>query len=358
MGTFVLSHFSALWWFLSHRDPHVDSNAPYLAIPTSADAPDALLVEQLRWTIGIEGPLDFLVLGNGAFRRSTAVRPHSCTQDLPPGSLIPIACHASDAELFVCSPELAFLQICQIVDTCEAIYFGMCACSEFRFDPLVQGGVVYRAEGSHSIASVRSMEAFLDSAKGVRGIKRARMALAHVREHARSPKECALGMLLCLPSRLGGFDLGQLSFNERVRVYDGHDRWGRSKYITRYPDIAIRSKIREDERRMVFVDYDPVSTHAGEGKALLDSRRRNDIATIRDVPHFSITSDDAASFEYLEMLADRIRRWLGRRARPLLRGSKDSPHNREILCRAREQRHLLWSQLVVKSFDAVISEMI
>lgn len=229
MGTFVLSHFSALWWFLSHRDPHVDSNAPYLAIPTSADAPDALLVEQLRWTIGIEGPLDFLVLGNGAFRRSTAVRPHSCTQDLPPGSLIPIACHASDAELFVCSPELAFLQICQIVDTCEAIYFGMCACSEFRFDPLVQGGVVYRAEGSHSIASVRSMEAFLDSAKGVRGIKRARMALAHVREHARSPKECALGMLLCLPSRLGGFDLGQLSFNERVRAYDGHDRWGRSK---------------------------------------------------------------------------------------------------------------------------------
>lgn len=312
MGTFVLSHFSALWWFLSHRDPHVDSNAPYLAIPTSADAPDALLVEQLRWTIGIEGPLDFLVLGNGAFRRSTAVRPHSCTQDLPPGSLIPIACHASDAELFVCSPELAFLQICQIVDTRQAIYFGMCACSEFRFDPLVQGGVVYRAEGSHSIASVRSMEAFLDSAKGVRGIKRARMALAHVREHARSPKECALGMLLCLPSRLGGFDLGQLSFNERVRAYDGHDRWGRSKYITRYPDIAIRSKIREDERRMVFVDYDPVSTHAGEGKALLDSRRRNDIATIRDVPHFSITSDDAASFEYLEMLADRIRRLLGR----------------------------------------------
>lgn len=357
MRVFILSHFSALWWFLSHRDPRVDSNAPYLAIPTSADAPDALFVEQLRWTIGIEGPLDFLVLGNGAFRRSASVRPHVCTQDLPPGSLIPIACHASDAELFVCSPELAFLQICQIVDTCEAIYFGMCACSEFRFDPFVQGGVVYRTEGSHSIASLRSMEAFLDSAKGIKGIKRARLALVHVSEHARSPKECALGMLLCLPSRLGGFDLGRLSFNEGVRVFDGRDRWGRSKYLMRYPDIVIRSKSCNDERRLVYVDYDPVSTHAGGEKALLDSRRRNDIATIRDVPHFSITSDDAGSFDYLEKLADRIRRLLGRRARPLLRGSKDSAANREVLCRVREHRHSLWSQFVVKSFDSVISDM-
>lgn len=357
MKAFVLSHFSALWWILSHRDPRVDSNAPYLAIPTSSDAPDSLLVEELRWSIGLEGPLDFLVLGGGAFRRSASVRPHCCTQDLPPGSLIPIACHASDVELFVCRPELAFLQICQIVDTREAIYFGMCACSEFRFDSFAQGGVVYRSEGPHSIASLRSMLAFLDNAKGIRGVKRARLALVHVCEHARSPKECALGMLLCLPSRLGGFDLGQLSFNEGVRVFDGPDRWGKSNYITRYPDIVIRSKTCNDEQRLVFVDYDPASTHAGEEKALLDSRRRNDIATIRDAPHFSITSDDAESFDYLEKLADRIRRLLGRRARPLLRGSKGSASNREALRKAREQRHLLWSQFVVKSFDSVVSDM-
>lgn len=166
MRAFVLSHFSALWWFLSHRDPRVDSNAPNLVIPKSADAPDVLLAEQLRWSIGLDGPLDFLVLGDGAFRRSASVRPHGCTQDLPSGSLIPIACHARDAELFVCSPELAFLQICQIVDTTEAIYFGMCACSDFRFDPFAQGGVVYRAEGLHSIASLRSMGRFWIARRG------------------------------------------------------------------------------------------------------------------------------------------------------------------------------------------------
>lgn len=132
---------------------------------------------------------------------------------------------------------------------------------------------------------------------------------------------------------------------------------GQAKCITRYPDIVIRSKTCKGERRMVFVDYDPVSTHAGDEKALLDSRRRNDIATIRDASHFSITSDDAGSFDYLEMLADRIRRMLGRRARPLLRGSKDSASNREVLRSAREQRHLLWSQFVVKSFDLVIYDM-
>ena len=357
MKTYVLSHFAALHWLLSHRDPRVDSNTPHLDVPASSDASDSQVVEELRWTIGLEGPLDFLVIGDGMLRRSSAVRPHRCTQHLPPGSLIPIACHVNDAELFVCCPELAFLQICQGVDTCEAIYFGMCACSDFRFDPFAPGGVVYRAEGSHSIATPQSISSFLDKARGLKGIKRARAALTYVQGHARSPKECALGILFCLPSRFGGFDLGQLSFNEMVRVFDGYDRRGRQKYTTRYPDIAIRAVSCKGERRTVFIDYDPRSTHSGAEKVLLDSRRRNDMATIRDVPHFAITSDDAMSFEYLEKLADRMRRLLGRRSRPLLRGSKESAANREVLAKARYQRHLLWSQFVTRSYDSVLSDL-
>lgn len=174
MKTYVLSHFAALRWFLSHRDPRVDSNAPHLDVPASSDAPDSQVVEELRWTIGLEGPLDFLVIGDGVLRRSSAVRPHRCTQCLPPGSLIPMECRASNAELMVCCPELSFLQICQGVDTREAIYFGMCACSDFRFDPFAPGGVVYRAEGSHSIATRRSITTYLEKASGLKGVKRAR----------------------------------------------------------------------------------------------------------------------------------------------------------------------------------------
>lgn len=357
MKTYVLSHFAALRWFLSHRDPRVDSNAPHLDVPASSDAPDSQVVEELRWTIGLEGPLDFLVIGDGVLRRSSAVRPHRCTQCLPPGSLIPMECRASNAELMVCCPELSFLQICQGVDTREAIYFGMCACSDFRFDPFAPGGVVYRAEGSHSIATRRSITTYLEKASGLKGVKRARAALAHVQDHARSPKECALGMLFCLSSRFGGFDLGELSFNETVRVFDGYNRRGRPKYLIRYPDIAIRAESCKGELRAVFIDYDPRSTHSGAEKALLDSRRRNDMATIRDVPHFTITSDDVMSFEYLEKLADRMRRLLGRRSRPLLRGSKESVANREVLVRARCQRRLLWSKFVIRSFDSVLSDL-
>ena len=153
MKTYVLSHFSALHWLLSHRDPRVGNNAPYLDVPASSDAPDSQVVEELRWTIGLEGPLDFLVIGDGALRRSSAVRPHRCSQDIPPGSLIPIACRAHGAEMLVCCPELAFLQICQAVDTLAAIYFGMCVCSDFRFDSFALGGVVFRSEGGHAIAN-------------------------------------------------------------------------------------------------------------------------------------------------------------------------------------------------------------
>lgn len=79
MKTYVLSHFSALHWLLSHQDPRVGNNAPYLDVPASSDAPDSQVVEELRWTIGLEGPLDFLVIGDGALRRSSAVRPHRCS---------------------------------------------------------------------------------------------------------------------------------------------------------------------------------------------------------------------------------------------------------------------------------------
>lgn len=357
MKTYVLSHFAALRWLLSHRDPRVDGNVPYLTIPDSSDAPDVQVVEELRWTIGLDGPLDFLVIGNGALRRSAAVRPHRCTQDLPLGSLIPVACRARDAELMVCCPELAFLQICQAVDTRMAIYYGMCACSDFRFEPFAPGGVVYRSEGRHSITSRNSIVRYMEGSKGLKGVKRARLALRHVCDHARSPKECALGMLFCLPARLGGFDLGQLSFNERVRVFDGNDRTGKPKFATRYPDIAIRTTNCKGERRAVFVDYDPASTHSGLEKALIDSRRRNDMATIREVPHFTISSDDAMSFDYLDKLAERMRRLLGRRSRPVLRGSKDSAENREVLAKAREQRHMLWSRLVTRSFDSVTADL-
>ena len=62
------------------------------------------------------------------------------------------------------------------------------------------------------------------------------------------------------------------------------------------------------------------------------------------------------SFEYLEKLADRMRRLLGRRSRPLLRGAKDSAESREVLFRTQERRRLLWLQFVVRSFDSVLAD--
>lgn len=342
---------------LGHRDPRVGETVSYRDVPRSSDAPDARVVEELRWSIEIDGILDFLVIGDGEMRRSSSVCPRRCTQILPPGSLIPIACHSADAELYVCCPELAFIQVCQCVDIAGAIYYGMNVCSDYRFDAFSPGGVAYRMEGAHSTASVKSIKSYLSRAGGLRGVKRARLALPYIREHVRSPKECALGMLFCLPSKWGGFDLGSLSFNECVRVYNGIDKSGEKRFCTRYPDIVIRSSSQTGENRTVFVDYDPDSTHSGDAKGLLDSRRRNDMATLRETCHFTVTSDDAASFDYLEKLADQIRRALGGRIRPALRCSIDSAQARDILASARTCRRELWAQFLKKPFSVVIDDL-
>ena len=60
---YVLSHFSALQWMLGHRDPRVGETALHRNVPHISDAPDARVVEELRWSIEIEGVLDFLVRG-------------------------------------------------------------------------------------------------------------------------------------------------------------------------------------------------------------------------------------------------------------------------------------------------------
>ncbi|MDY2776832.1 MAG: hypothetical protein SOU51_00410 [Collinsella sp.] len=164
-----------------------------------------------------------------------------------------------------------------------------------------------------------------------------------------------MGMLFCLPSRLGGFDLGDLSFNVGFRVYDGMDRDGNPRSRIRVPDILIASPGDGESRRLAAIDYDPDSTHAGEGKIIADQRRRNEIATITSLPHFTITSDDARDFSYLCSLAERVRKVLGRPLRPSLRQAIGAYESQRKLNEAMYRRSMLWRGLVLPPFEGALT---
>ena len=164
-------------------------------------------------------------------------------------------------------------------------------------------------------------------------------------------------MLYTLPSRLGGFGLGVLSFNVGFQVYTGTNAFGEKKQGLRIPDILIEAHDRKGAARTVAIDYDPASTHEGEFKELSDIRRRNDLATVDKLTHFSITSLDLRDFEYLELLAERMRKALGARIRPALRGSMDDMEGRSKIQAARSKRRALWKQFVLPGLNRVIDDL-
>lgn len=357
MKTYILSHLSALTWLISNANSRGDCISDSAGCCSRAEIPTAPHAMELHRLLGLEGRQDYMAALGAHARESLSVRPQVRACGLAPNSLIAVPCHHPEVEVYVCCPELAFVQVCQLVDRQEAIYFGNSICSDFRLEPLARGGVVFRQGSDSALTSVDRIRSYLERIEGGWGTNRAASALRHMHERARSPKECALGMLLCLPSNLGGFDLGDLSFNESISIYDGRDRYGDKKYVTRYPDLLISSRDARGELRQVAVDYDPDSTHAGGWKRVADVRRRNEFASVRDLTHFTITSGDAADFRYLESIAERISAALGRRPRPLLRCSRDSFEGRRRLADVRSKRMGLWSRLLCKSYERVIRDL-
>lgn len=357
MNTYIISHFSAFTWLISHCNALGDCASDAVGCLERATIPGSSAASEVQRLLGLEGAQDYLVHTGAPLRRCSQVRPHVRALEGFVGDLIAVPCHHPEVEVYVCCPELAFVQVCQLVDRQEAIYFGNIICSDFRLEPLARGGVVFRQGSDSALTSVERIRSYLERIEGGWGTNRAASALRYMHERARSPKECALGMLLCLPSKLGGFDLGDLSFNESISIYDGRDRYGDKKYVTRYPDLLISSRDSRGGLHQVAVDYDPDSTHAGEWKSVADTRRRIEFASVRDLTHFTITSGDAADFRYLESIAERISAALGRRPRPLLRCSRDSFEGRRRLADVRSRRMGLWSRLLCKSYERVVRDL-
>lgn len=357
MKKVVLSHMTALYWLLGHSNYLVDSSIVCRVSPKDAVAAGNDLAQHLLGIMSYPGKLDCLVCEPRLERRTSCVRTHLSDGKLPAECLIPIECAFDDVDLFVCRPELVYMQLSKCLSDQETIYFGMALCSGFRLEPAAQGGVVFRQGYDAPLISASKITSYLQRVPGPRTPKRGLRLIRRVADHARSPKECALGMLFALPVRLGGYGLGSLTFNPEYRVYSGVDRFGDARYGTRIPDLLLEAKDTHGNKRAVAVDYDPASTHAGDIKELLDTRRRNDIATIRGLPHFAITSEDIKSFEYLDLTAERIRRALGKRVCSSLEGAAESWEGRERLEEAQRARRALWRQFVVPPFEGVIKDL-
>ena len=346
-----LSHTTALLWLMRTANPRTGAAPTTRATLASFHVPNAMQARELRARLGLgdEERLDVLVARPADRHSVPGVRCHVCSGNLPRGSILPISSVAPDLELFVASPELVFVQMAFGASDLDAIYYGMALCSGYRVEKEAAGGVVLRRDGDAPLTSASRLSAYARRAVDVVGAAHAVKASAFVLDGSGSPKESGLAMLFGLPTRLGGFHLGDVALNKCLAIPDGKDAFGAARTMRRYPDLTIVNRDRAGCKRMVAVDYDGFSVHGSPCAAARDTRRSNEIVTVERLKHFTLTTDDVRDFLYLSRVVDRMRRALGQRSQPLLREAADSAASRRIVEEAERRRFALWAQFVSRT---------
>lgn len=317
-----LSHITAFNWLISH--PRIDAvpsrrscRAP-CKLPGTVEARELIdrysdLPTQAYRNRADGDGIDLLVGTQAARHRLEGINVHLCERKLPAGSIMPLRGDES-----ICCPELVFVQLASELDLIGAVAAGYALCSGYRLDEFSAGGVVFRPDDDDEpLTSTNKIAAYLKKATGMCGVKRARRALRYVRDGSRSPRESALAMLYGLPTRLGGFALGEVALNRGRSVRRG----GPAEHLTgagkRYPDLTFTASGRDGVQRSALLEYNPFITHEGAGRSLADSVRRNELSTSGIAGQFEITDKQAKDYAALERVADQIRIVLKRRGFPI-----------------------------------------
>ena len=180
------------------------------------EAVDGALVTQARLML-TEAPatLDLCVSRQRGRRFVAGATCHLMTGSYPVGSFFEL-----DEGIMVTCPELTFLQAARALSEELLILYGHELCGYFA-----------HGMGEHgfcncpALTTVTRIEAYLDRLEALRtsrgegmpwGLRKARAALAHVRDGAASPEEAVLSMVLTMPRRMGGYGLPPARLNASV----------------------------------------------------------------------------------------------------------------------------------------------
>ena len=361
MSYFIVSHNAALALLARIPNPRFgDSEPEVVSIAGACALPDQEAQEFIdRYDLGI-GVLDLMVPKRADRRRSKHVVTHLCTNELPAGSFISLGHWRGDLDVYVCSPELAFLQAAHDGDVAEAIYAGYAITSDYRLDNLAPGGVTSRDRGMRDgrLTTKGLIAAYIEKSPKVRDIAKAKALLAYVNEGSRSPRESGLCMFMSLPARYGGYALGKAELNKKYFIRDGYSdgRKRKLRVLERTPDITLTAKAEVGVNKVkagllpelltALVDYDSDAIHDGSEKIHKDAERRNELQLLNGVAYFTVTTDQASDYDKLVMLCERIRRKLRRRKRPIFYKPMTEEARYFAKKRVETKRFKLWQTVI------------
>lgn len=133
---------------------------------------------------------------------------HAWSSPIPPDSFALVG-----SGIYISKPKFTFLQLARALPPVTMALAGCALCASYRLD--VQTGKIVRCK---PLCSFESIHAYLEQAKGVRGVHQAKRALNHTAECAESPQEVNLLLLSGLPLEFGGSAVKDLQLNYEVEA--------------------------------------------------------------------------------------------------------------------------------------------
>lgn len=175
-------------------------------------------------------PLHILVPNVQDRMRGSGIVSHVASGDLPAGSI-----HWHDEHSRIVCPELLFLQMAETFSLPALVMLGLEMCGHFSRlpdNPLTDDVI----DKLPAATSVERIWEYLSKIKKAKGMGNARSALQYVRDHAASAPEAVLATIYGLPPAEGGYGMGPVRLNERVKLGDS-GAW--KKVANRYPDLMF-----------------------------------------------------------------------------------------------------------------------
>ena len=215
--------------------------------------------------------------------------------DLPPNSF-----YRLNDRVYVSSPGFSFLQMACVLDLPKLIAYGDELCGLYAFDEKNERGMLQR---DTPLITKKQLEAFIASAKGLRGYKQAKRALPFIIERSASPMETVDEMLLCLPYRLGGYAIRQPTMNHEVALTTEASRLchkGNCRADISWPPIKFD------------LEYQGHADHLGREDFVADRRRINALR-IMGYEVIELTNDQVRDWHSFEILALHTAKTVGHR---------------------------------------------
>lgn len=327
----VLTHFTALEALRSPslrkrlaKGQRCDANLPDRP-PTKEELTQAMssLPDSVR-----EIDMPEILLDHDAPRsRPRHVKTHRAISSFPSGSAVELA-----PGVRCVSPEHLVVQLAAMLTELEIV----CLLSEmlgtYAIAPGLEKGMFSRDQ---PLTTPELIKGQLEQLGPVAGTAKTRRALKMACVRSASPRETKLSLRMGLSKARGGYGFEVLSMNDPVEVQRIHDSM---RTGVRKPDILLRapgdSGASGVTLRGVALEYDG-RDHEGAEQHAADVERHNEL-TAKGFNEYVVTRRQYADLDYMDGLAEAIRRDLGIRKVRVTRAVAN-----ERRCR----REKLWHEL-------------